>query len=116
MKIDLITKRRKDFTEADSFLLELAMDLGFVVLDDDLTEYKCSDEFLIEFARRIITSTRKRIWDIIEERIDKHPTDGLSAEGVYSENIAAQQRSFLHGLRAGRVAAIRCCERAERAQ
>jgi hypothetical protein len=79
MKIDLITKKRKDFTE-------------------------CSDEFL--------TSTRKRIWDIIEERIDKHPTDGLSAEGVYSENIAAQQRSFLHGLRAGRVAAIRCCERA----
>jgi hypothetical protein len=49
---------------------------------------------------------QKKIWAAIDARIDGQPTDGLNAEGVYSESVATHQISFVHGLRVARLAAI----------
>jgi hypothetical protein len=46
-------KPRNDFTEADNFLLELAMDIGFEVINDDIQMFQCSDEAIIELIDRV---------------------------------------------------------------
>jgi hypothetical protein len=52
------------------------------------------------------TEDQRKIWASVEEQINKQPTDGLDAWGVYSESAATHQRSFILGLRAARLAAL----------
>lgn len=48
-----MTKRRRDFTEMDHFILEAAQQLGFRITDDDAEQYAASDESIVEFASRV---------------------------------------------------------------
>lgn len=45
--------KREQFSEQHYFIIEAALQLGFVIIDDDATQFKVSDEWLIEFASRI---------------------------------------------------------------
>lgn len=53
-----------------------------------------------------LTKAQQIVWDIIEQRIDQNPADGISAEGVFRQDIEREQRTFLDGMRVARVAAI----------
>jgi len=50
---------------------------------------------------------RQAIFDRIGDRIEDAPRDGINAEGDYSENVAAEQRAFIAGMRSARLAAIK---------
>ena len=48
----------------------------------------------------------KAIWDRIEDRIDAAPSDGVNWEGDYSSHLRDSQRSYIEGMRSGRLAAL----------
>lgn len=54
---------------------------------------------------RLPDDVEAKIWNRFEELIDKSPTNGISAEGRFNERIADNQRSYIEGLRTGRLAA-----------
>lgn len=56
------------------------------------------------------TPEQRHVFEVIEVRIDATPTDGVGANGAYSEIIAEQQRSYVNGMRAARLAAIKALE------
>lgn len=53
-----------------------------------------------------LDATQKRIWDVIEERIDAAPVDGIAADGQWNVHVKWQQRGYVDGLRSARLAAI----------
>ena len=50
---------------------------------------------------------RFAVWNNIDMLIDKAPSDGLNAEGDYSERVADVQRAYIQGLRSARLAATK---------
>jgi len=60
---------RDQFTEQHHFILEAAMQLGFEVIDEDVTMFRVSDEAIIEFATRIARAT-------IEQIAERLPSQG----------------------------------------
>lgn len=59
-------------------------------------------------SRRLVL--RKEIWESVERHIDGSFPDGIAANGDYNEHVYAQQRSYINGLRAARLAAINAVE------
>lgn len=53
-----------------------------------------------------LDATQQRIWDVIEERIEAFPTDGIAADGQRNVHVKWQQRGYVDGLRSARLAAI----------
>lgn len=53
-----------------------------------------------------LTKNQQIVWDVIEQRIDQSPADGISAEGVFSPDVEREQRKFLDGMRVARLAAV----------
>ena len=48
--------KRADFTEQHHFILEAAMQLGFDPIDDAVTLFEVTDEWIVEFATRVADS------------------------------------------------------------
>ena len=59
-----------------------------------------------------LPALRDLIRDRIEARIESAPVDGISAEGDYSERLLYEQRSYVDGLRSGRLAALAAIDEA----
>ena len=57
-------------------------------------------------------SLDKQIWDRIEEYIERTPTDGIGAEGTFSEIVSEGQRAYVKGLRSARLRAMTIVRRA----
>jgi hypothetical protein len=53
--------KREEFTEQEHFILEAAMQLGFEVVDDDMTQFRCSDEAIVEFAARVAAAAIEQV-------------------------------------------------------
>jgi hypothetical protein len=56
------------------------------------------------------TAEQRKVWDVIEARIDAAPKDGVNAEGDYNDSIYWSQQGYINGLRAGRLAAIKALD------
>jgi hypothetical protein len=56
---------------------------------------------------------RKAVWDAVERHIEDYPTDGINAEGNYSLSVLNQQKTYVDGLRVGRLAAMNAIETRE---
>lgn len=60
--------KREEFTEKEYFIIEAALQLGFEIVDDDATVFQVTDEWIIEFAKRIKEATQKEITKPIPEK------------------------------------------------
>ena len=54
---------------------------------------------------------QQAVWDVIEQRIDAAPKDGMSATGKVNDTVLYQQAAFIDGMRAARLAAINALSR-----
>jgi hypothetical protein len=64
-----------------------------------------------EDAARALAEARggeltKLVWEAVERHIDGTSVDGIAANGVYNQHVYDQQRAYINGLRAGRLAAM----------
>jgi hypothetical protein len=50
--------------------------------------------------------TRQEVWEMVVDRVEKMPCDGMSADGEYSEFVHAQQMKFVDGFRSGALAVL----------
>ena len=57
-------------------------------------------------------SIRAAIYERIGDRIDACATDGINAEGVFSETVQLEQKAFIRGMMAARLAAMRVIDEA----
>lgn len=48
----------------------------------------------------------RKIWSVIDRRIEEAPTDGINAAGEYSETLYQIQQAFVAGMRSARRAAM----------
>lgn len=59
-----------------------------------------------EVTPRLKTAEQLAVWDIIEQRMESHPSDGITAGGMFSADVQREQRKFLDGMAFARLAAI----------
>lgn len=52
-------------------------------------------------------SIRFAVWSQIDMMIEAAPSDGISAEGAFSDRVADVQRGYIDGLRSARLGAMK---------
>lgn len=95
------SKRREAFKERDSFVIEAAMQMGFIVDDDEVTAFRVTDEWLLEFHDCVVKHYEERYAERIA--VLHHVNNALSrivddATAKTFEDVCAQVQAIRKAL------------------